>query len=124
MNFLGTDTNFPSGPLCNVTIADTEFLEINHKNPLWKGLGSGRIFQFIKSPKNVMIRDVTVRPSEGVLLNSNAYFVGDPPENLILQNIKWPHTRYDLKIDNGGQGIDATKKYCPTLVTKNLEYYP
>jgi len=118
VNFLGGDTNWPSGPLRNITIADTEFSEINHV--LWKG--SGRIFQFIKAPQNIVLQDLSIRGIDGQQLNSNAYFIGEPPTNLVMKNIKWPTTKYGMKIDDGGSGLDAVKKYCPSLVYEGVEY--
>lgn len=113
VSFLGHDTNYPSGPLRNVTIKNCEFAEINHK--IWKG--SGRIFQFDQGPQNLTLEDISV--TSDTTLNSNAYFMGAPPQNLIMRNIHWPKTNYDLKVDKGGMGIDAVRKYCQNLVFEN-----
>ena len=118
INFLGSDTNWPSGPLRNVSIMDTEFSEINHRNT-WGG--SGRIFQFMKAPQNTVIEDTTIKGVNGQQLNANAYFIGEAPLNLVIKNIKWPQTKYGLKIDNGGSGLDSLRKYCPSLVYENVE---
>lgn len=120
VSMLAHDTNYPSGPLRNVTIRDCEFNEISHKNAFWRG--SGRIFQFERGPQNVILEGISVKASLGATLNANAYFIGDAPQNLIMRDITWPRTTYDLKIDSAGMGIDALRKYCPNLIYENVTY--
>src|SRR5439155_26192805 len=57
VNFLGSDTNWPSGPLRNVTIVDTEFSEMSSER--WGG--PGRLFQFIKKPQNIVLQDLLIK---------------------------------------------------------------
>jgi hypothetical protein len=103
--FLGQDTHYNSETLENIIIRDCHFTDISHIYP-----GRNWLFQFEKSPSNITLSDLTVEGDA----HSAGYFIGDPPINLTIKNLKLPVTPYQWKIDNGGSGIDAVMKYAPT----------
>jgi hypothetical protein len=115
ISFLGSDTNHPTDTLENVVIQDGVFDYISH---LEFTLGSGRILQFEKAPRNITLSNLTIRTT--AQLKASAYFMGLPPINLAIKNINFPKTKYGFFVDNVGMGLEAVRKYCPSLVTENM----
>jgi len=114
INFLGTDSNFPSGLIKRVTFRDVQFDEIDALGPckMAAARGSGRMFQFDKAPAQVTLENITVN---GQNLQASGYFIGAPPTALTLRNMKLATSKYGWKIDGGGQGEAALKAYAPDI---------
>ncbi len=109
-SILGSDSNFPTQTTTNITIRDFKAMDIDSSG-VWKG--RGRLFEFDRAPQRVTIEDVEV---DGRNLNAQFYFIGKPPLGLIARNLQLPETKYGLKIDNGGQGLEAVKAYAPDAI--------
>lgn len=110
VNILGTDSNYPSGPLDRVTIRNVKFTDID-PTQIWQG--SSRCFQFGDAPRNVTLDSLTV---QGAHLASTGYFYGNPPIGLKVSNVVTPATTYNWKIDGQGQGVAAVKVYAPDAI--------
>jgi hypothetical protein len=110
VNFLGTDSEHPSGPLDGVALRNVLFDHID-STQVWKG--SGRCFQFGDAPRHVTLDGLTVR---GANLAASGYFYGAPPVGLRVRNVITPETTYGMKIDGGGMGLAAVRAYAPDAV--------
>lgn len=107
VNILGTDNNFPSDTLNELTIADCAFREIDGS------LGHGRLFTFAAGPRNVTIRNVSVT---GINLAALGYFSGAPPVGLVLGGLTLPPSSFGWHIDNDGEGHAALQAFAPDAV--------
>lgn len=90
---LGSDNNFVSGPLKNLTLRRGTVTGVDH-NALSATHTTGRLFAFDRAPQQVTLQDIMVK---GVGIRSICYFSGKvPPTGLVLGNIT---------VDNGGVAI-------------------
>lgn len=111
-NFLGSDSNNPSGQLDNVTLRNIQFENIDPLAGPWKGTGKG--FLFDRAPKHVTLDGITLKGS----LSSAAYFMNTPkqPVALTMRNMVVPVTKYGWKIDAGGQDTPPASKNIQLLM--------
>jgi hypothetical protein len=117
-NFLGSDNNYPSGPLDGFTLHDCAFSNIDGNFTLNDHKGQGRLFLFDRSPANVHLETITV---EGVNLSALGYFCGMPsPTGFVAGGMTLPTSKYGWKIDGGtgmsGSGPDALMAYMPDAI--------
>lgn len=109
LNMLGTDNDFPSGPLDTFTLQDCSFTNIDPKGITG---GQGRLFMFDRSPKNVTLSNIQVA---GANIAALGYFSGAAPTGLKISGMKLPASKYGWKIDGGGSGAAALKAYAPDI---------
>jgi len=112
IQFLGRDTNFPSGTLKDVVIRNVRFTDLD---PQGITKGTGRVFAFDKAPEGVVLEAITV---EGKNLTALGYFANSPnqPKGLVLRNIKYVPTKYGWKVDGGGLDVPPASKTIQALM--------
>jgi len=120
VQILGSDTNYPSGTLEDVTLRNVAFQSIDPK-----GLtgGTGRCFVFDRAPRAVTLDAITV---DGKNLSQLGYFPAakqTPPREpvqLTMTNWRYPSTKYGWFIDAGPHDIppaaDHLQAYMPDMV--------
>jgi hypothetical protein len=117
-NFLGSDSNYPSETMRNVTLRHWRVTDLDR---LGITKGAGWIFLFHRAPEHLTIEDVSV---EGQNLNAGVYVIGAgkaPPTGLVMRDVLLPPSRYPFKLDDGGVGLSALQAYMPDAIFENVK---
>ena len=113
VNILGTDDLHPSLPTKRITIRDNIFDDVDGG----KWGGSGRLFQLLDGPADVVIEHNTAFQTGDVLIGE-----GDPTRGLIFRNNLVPHNQYGVGGSNTfGNPPQALATYFPgVLFSRNV----
>ncbi len=112
VNFLGRDNNYPSGRARRITIQDNVFEDVNGT---WGG--SGRLFQLLSGPAEVVIDHNTGIHSGDILVASDEAAAG-----FVYRNNATPHNVYGIGGDGTyGNAMLTLSTFFPGAVfTKNI----
>jgi hypothetical protein len=105
LNALGSDNNFPSGPLADFTITDCAFSDID---PTGITGGPGRLFMLDRAPVRLTLDGVQVA---GGHLAALGYLSGPPPIGFVARRLTLPPSKYGWKLDAGKSGRAAWLAY-------------
>lgn len=124
--FLGSDNNFPSGPLNNLVLRRGKVTGVDYK-ALSATHTTGRLFAFDRAPQDITIQDIEVT---GVGIRAIGYFSGAAPTGLVVANltvdnagVKIPYAwKLDGSTGSGGMGRAAVAAYMPDAVLDDSVY--